>query len=339
VLLKDGTITASNLDLQISINIDYDGEPLLLPHARLKQIVSSARCDEVTLAVDGNVCVVTAGRGTWRLPVENANEWPTWEPAGLKILPVLPAEQFGKAMRRVSYACDCESSRYALGGVLFEVSRDEGKCWLVATDGRRLSMAEMDLPDSSRDVDDAAPLIPKDAAVAIQRFAMNECHSKSAIDFQASSSEIVATFESVTVTARLLQGRFPLWRDVIKDDKESNAAIQKTVVSMPELKDATTIAAVVTSEQSKGVLYTFSADGVTLRGKSSEYGESDVTIDVVSGGSPVTIKLDPSFVRDWLSSWDKDDDQYANVILRDSAGKALFTCDNCTGVIMPLALD
>jgi DNA polymerase-3 subunit beta len=340
VLFSNGTVTGSNLELQISVDVGYHGEPLLLPYAKLKKILEVARCDEITLSAEGSVCVVTAERGTWRLPVEDAGEWPTWEPTGLKPLPVLPAEQFGNAMSRVSYACDRKSSRYALGGVLFEVSRDEEKCWLVATDGRRLSVAEMDLP-SGRDVDNAFPMIPQEAANAIGKCAIDKRHKDSAIDFQASASELVATFDSIRITARLLEGKFPQWRDIIKRAKgDQDCTRHDTVVCIEDLKDATAAAAVVTSEHSKGVDFTFSADGVTLHGQSSEYGESDVTIDAVSGGDPVKVKLDPVFVCEWLRGFTKDDDPNVTVELVDAQSACVLRNGGVyTGVIMPLSND
>ena len=70
VSLRDGVITGTDLELQVQTAIDWHEEPLLLPAQRLASIVNMATGEDVTLAPDGTACTVTAGRGSWRLPVE-----------------------------------------------------------------------------------------------------------------------------------------------------------------------------------------------------------------------------------------------------------------------------
>jgi DNA polymerase-3 subunit beta len=157
-----------------------------------------------------------------------------------------------------------------------------------------------------------------------------------AVQLEASEHELVATLPGCVVTARQIAGRFPRWRDVLPKDR---AGAIETVVARDDLLAATRAAAIVTSEQSKGVEFTFSGDGVTLHGQSSEYGQSDVTIDVVSGGDPVKVKLDPAFVVEWLRGLTNEDDPNVTIELVDPQSACLLRCDDCTGVIMPLSND
>lgn len=329
VLLADGTITATDLELRISVEIDYDGEPLLLPHARLRAILAEARADEVTLAVDGSSCVVTAGRGTWRLPVEDAAEYPTWDAGEIRSLVRIPCSQFAHAVKGCVYAIDNESSRFALGAVLVEVAG--GECSFVATDGRRLSHVRV---EHDQAVDDGQALVPARVLASLAGVAAR--HGDEAVQMESSESEFVATLPGCVVTARQIQGRFPRWRDVLPTDR---AGAVETVVDRDELMAATRAAAIVTSEQSKGVDFTFGESGVTLHGQSSEYGQSDVTIDVVDGGKPVRVKLDPAFVVEWLRGLTSEDDPNVTVELVDAQSACVLRCDDCTGVIMPLAAD
>jgi DNA polymerase-3 subunit beta len=248
----------------------------------------------------------------------------------------MPATQFGSAILRVLHACDTESSRYALGGVLFEVSREHEKCWVVATDGRRLHLAEMGLP-FSRDVDESFSLIPEKAAWAIHKLASDGRHKESSIDLQASDSDLVADFGTITVTARLLSGRFPDWRKVLGGDR---AGEQVTTVNREELLSSTRAAAIVTTEQSKGVVFALKTDEVLLHVDPTEAGESSVTVQVVKGPeSPVTVNLDPRFVSDWLKVLTAEDDPNVTIHVVDAESSAVLRCDSCTGVIMPLARD
>ena len=331
VRIGGGTLKATNLELQIEVEIDYHGEPLLLPHARLRAILASARADEVTITPDGTSCVVTAERGTWRLPVESAAEWPEWNHEPLKTLVRVPCDQFVRAVNSCVYATDNDSSRYALGAVLIEVQGVE--CSFVAMDGRRLSLVKV---EHDQAVDDAFALVPAQALASVSAVASKNPHD--AVQLEASEHEFVATLPGCVVTARQIAGRFPRWRDALP--KADRPGAIETVVDRGELLAATNAAAIVTSEQSKGVDFTFSADGVTLHGQSAEYGQSDVTIEVVSGGEPVKVKLDPKFVEDWLGGIPDEESPHITVELVDAQSACVLRNGGVyTGVIMPLSND
>lgn len=328
-LLANGRLLGTDLEVQVSTPIEWDGEPLLLPFARLTAILREARSDEVTLTVDGSACIVTAGRGMWRLPVEDAAEFPTWEPDGLKPLGRVPCDQFARAAKGVVYATDAESSRYALGAVLIDVT--DGNPTLVATDGRRLSAVEI---ESDTAVDDSQTLVPAHAMAIVADIAGR--HTNDAVQLEATGSELVATIGDVTVTARLLEGRFPRWRDVFP---EGVFDTEPAIVDREALLQATRAAAIVVSEQSKGVDFTFGESGLHLHGQSSEYGESAVSLDLERGGPDCTVKLDPRFVRDWLAGLATDGEPTIEVRATDSASAVVLRSGDFRGVIMPLAKD
>ena len=332
VSLRDGLLTGSDLELQVQTSIDWHGDPLLLPAHRLAQILNMATGEDVTLAPEGTACTVTAGRGSWRLPVEDAAEFPIWEPADAKPVCRLPADQFVRAVKATVYATDNESSRYALGGVLVEVK--EGIVHFVGTDGRRLSVYECEVDQAVDDRhDDAnfpAVLIPARAIAVMARVASG---SEGSVQLEATENEVIATCDDTTVTARLVQGTFPRWRDTLPDRETA-----RTVVNASDLLSATRAAAICTSESSLGVQYTFTQDGIHLVGKSSESGESSVTCPVESCGEQISIKLDPRFVADWLKNLD-DLSVPVEIDCVDSVSAAVFRCDDATGVIMPLAAD
>ena len=84
VRIGDGLMSATDMEVRIDTVLDYQGDALLLPHARLSAILGASTGEEVTLTPKGSSCVVRIGRGEWTLPTEDAAEFPTWEPGGLK---------------------------------------------------------------------------------------------------------------------------------------------------------------------------------------------------------------------------------------------------------------
>ena len=323
VSLADGILTASDLELQIETSLDYSEDPLLLPAARLSAILATTTGGDVTLSPDGTSCTVTVGRGSWKLPTEAAAEFPTWEPADARPVCRMPADQFCRAVRSVAYATDNESSRYALGAVLVQVK--DGAVHFVGTDGRRLSVYEVEVDQA---VDDRDVLIPARALEVMARVAS---HSEGAVQLEATANEVIAECDGTTVTARLTEGRFPRWKDTLpeRDAKSS-------LVSASELLSATRAAAICTSEQSLGVQFVFTEDGIHLTGRSSEAGESSVTCPLEQFGQACSVKLDPRFVVDFLRHLD-DLAVPVEIEAVDATSAVVFRCDDATGVIMPLA--
>ena len=328
VLLSDGVLSGSDMEIRIDVEIDAPpGVTFLLPKDRLHAILSSTTSDEITLTPDGSSCVIKAGRGEWTLPTEDAAEYPVWEPIGTKPITRLPADQFVRAVKGVVFAADTESSRYALGAVLIEV---EGEVvTFVATDGRRLSSVrcEHDLA-----VDNSQTLVPARVMQIIARLA--DQAGDESVQLEATGKEVVATVGNATVTALLMQGKFPRWRDVLPERD-----VASTTVDRSSLLAATRAAAICSSEESRGVEYAFSADGIWLHGQSSEKGEASVTCDIVEAGAKAGVKLDPAFVVEWLNGIDGDEEPTVSIEVVDADSAVVLRCGDNTGVIMPLAKD
>ena len=325
VRLGDGLLTGTDLEVRIDREIDYHGDALLLPAARLSAILRAASGDEVTLAAKGSTVTVKCGAGSWTLPTEDAAEFPTWQPANLKAVCRLPADQFARAARATVYATDNESSRYALGGVLIEV-KNGNPTW-VATDGRRLSCVET---ETDQAVDDSQAVVP----ARIIAIAAGMAHGDGSVQIEASSSDVRFTLDGVTITGRLVEGRFPDWRKVVGEPEG-----EPSVANVLELLHAVDSAAIVTSEQSKGVSLAWSGEKLVLSGKSAEFGESTVKCDLLQTGTTSATKLDPRFLSQFLRNLPPDEEPQVDIYATDPASRVLLRCGPYTGVIMPLAED
>ena len=102
VLLSEGMLTGTDLELTIQTPLMWEGYPIVLPFARLSAILATANADEVTLTPDGDSVTIQAGGGTWRLPTEDANEYPPghhWRRRRLR-LPGCRARSCGLCWRR-----------------------------------------------------------------------------------------------------------------------------------------------------------------------------------------------------------------------------------------------
>ena len=325
VRLGDGLLSGTDLELRIDREIDYHDEPMLLPAYRLSAILKAATGDEVVLKPNGTSITVKCGAGSWTLPTEDVAEFPTWESHELKAICRLPADQFCRAAKATIYATDSESSRYALGGVLVEVA-DGNPTW-VATDGRRLACVET---ETDQAVDDSQTILPGRLVALAASLAVGD----GSVQIEADAKEVRFTLDGTTITGRLVEGKFPRWRDVLGEPEGEPA-----VIDVVELLQSVQSAAIVTSEQSKGITLAWTANTLVLVGRSSEYGESKVICPTIAAGSTAGTKLDPKYVAQFLANLPGDEEPHVDVYVKDAQSRVVLKCGPYTGVIMPLAED
>jgi len=331
VLLSGGVLSGSDGEIRIDVEIDAPpGVTFLLPKDRLHAIVKEFSGREITITQNDTTCVITTEDNEWTFPTEDANEYPSWKVTGAKPVVHLPADQFVRAVTGTTFAADKESSRYALGAVLVEVKGDV--VTFVATDGRRLASVQC---DHDQAVDDSQTLVPKRVMEIIRDLASED--ASLTVQLEATHREIVATVGNAKVTASLMEGRFPRWRDTIPED----SGAKPTTVEKAALLRSTLAAALCASEESKGVTFSISQDCILLESKSSERGRSKVKCGVIDPGKSTSVTLNPSFVKEWLNgiAGGKDADPNVEVEAVDAQSAVILRCGDNTGVIMPLAKD
>ncbi len=338
VRIGDGLISGTDLEVRIDRTIGEVCEPFLVPHERLLAIVRAATGDTVKLTQKDSTVIVQCGSGKWTLPTEDVAEYPTWEPADLKAVCRLPADQFARAARATTYATDTESSRYALGAVLLEIVG--GNPTWVATDGRRLACVETETDQAVDDRYDGeinkqkakypGLLMPSRVLDIVAGMATGD----GSVQIEANAKEVRFDIEHATVTGLITDGRFPRWRDVLGEPVG-----EPSVLEVQQLLAAVRSAAIVTSEQSKGIDLAWAGDKLVLSARSAEYGESTVRCPVTQAGSTSATKLDPRFLSDFLRSIPPDEEPQVDVYATDPQSRVLLRCGPYTGVIMPLAAD
>lgn len=327
VLLASGTMTATDLELRISAPLPYDGPALLLPHGRLNAIVmlldQAKQVDSLTIKQDGSACTLETDNGTWRLPAEDASEFPSVSDADAKPIARLPAEQFARLMDSVRFATDSKSNRYALGGVLVQWAK--GTLSFVATDGRRMCVAECEVDQAT---DDSTTIVPAKCVDTLCRLA----NGADAVQLETTGTELVAEVDGTTVRARLVDGRFPRWQDV-----DVQRDVKPSLVVVGSLLHACRQAAICTSEQSRGVTFTVTAEGLHMTSRSAEAGEASATCDLVEPGQAFTVMLDPTFVTQWLGCGSFDLAETIELEAVDKQSAVVLRAQDSRCIVMPLA--
>jgi DNA polymerase-3 subunit beta len=327
-------VTLMATDLEVGIRIDVPGVEVeqpgaaVLPLSRFGSILRESSDETLRLESNAQGTIVRGERSEFKLPGENPAEFPAIAQFTDEKYHQAPARFVKELIRRTIFATDNESSRYALGGVLLEF--EEEKITAVGTDGRRL--AKMEGPATNvggHGSGESTIIVPLRAMQLIER-TLHEGDAE--VQIAAHTNEILIKSPRATIYSRLLEGRFPSWRDVFPKT-EGTTAIEITV---GPFHSSVRQAAIVTSEESRGVDFVFGEGTVVLSGQAAETGQARVELPISYDGSPIAIKLDPRFVMDFLKVLDPE--KNFTLDLKDSDNAAVCSTDDGYGyVIMPLA--
>ncbi len=300
----------------------------MLPVARFGSILRESNDAQLHVEADSQGTTVRGDRSEFKLPSENPDEFPEVAAFGEDKYHQLPARLLRELIRRTLFATDTESSRYALGGVLLEFESD--KVISVGTDGRRL--AKMEGPAESvggHSSGESMTIVPTHSMQLIER-ALTEADAE--IQVAARSNDVLIKTPNVTIYSRLVEGRFPKWREVLP---KRTGAVQIELTVGP-LYSALRQAAIVASEESRGIDFTFGDGSLVLSGATAEVGQSRVEFPIPYDGASITMTMDHRYVADFLKVLDPETTFTCEIENCDSA--ALFTTTDGYGyVVMPLA--
>ena len=238
------------------------------------------------------------------------------------------------AIKRTVFATDTESTRYALGGVLLEPQVDPergGTLTFAATDSRRLAVVEAPVTaDGEVTTADPGPVVPGKAMGLIERVLGDD---DEAVHLAVRSNDVLCRVGPAVISARLVEGRFPKYRQVIPAESK----ITVTTVTAP-FYSAVRQAQIVTSDESRGVDFTFHEGTLTLKSSAADVGASTIELPIDYRGDSFTITFDPRFVADFLKVLDPE--ATFTIGLNDPDSAAVFrTGEDYTYVIMPLSRD
>jgi DNA polymerase-3 subunit beta len=330
----EAALTATDLEVGIrhsvtGVDVQAAGS-VVLPVSRFGSILRESTDQTLHIDSDGNGATIRGERSKFQLPAENPAEFPSVADFSETAYFEAPARLLRELIRRTVFATDNESSRYALGGVKLEFEGDQ--LTAVGTDGRRL--ARMIGPIGRQGepaVGQQNIIVPTRAMQLIERAI---APSDAEVQLAIRGSELLVHSPRATISARLLEGRFPDWKKVFP---ERGAGTQIELAAGPTYA-AVRQAAIVTSEESRGIDFTFAEGTLVLAGRAAEVGQSRVELPIGYDGKEITITLDPRFLIDFLKVLDSE--KTFTIELRDGESAAVCSTDDGYGyVIMPLARD
>ncbi len=335
--VRKDSATMVATDMEVGVRVRVEGVEVevegsvLLPVTSFTAILRESRDEKLNIETTAKGTVVSGDRSEVKLPSQDVNEFPDIPVFEEKKYHVITAALFREIILRTEFATDMESSRYALGGVLVEL--DASKIVAVGTDGRRLSKMEGPAESVGGHKSGDSMTIIRTPSVRLIARAISEADG--VVHLAARGNDCLIRTDRAMFYSRLVEGRFPRWRDVFPQ-RHNAAQIEMTV---GPLHAAIRQAAVVTSQESRGIDFSFGEGTLKLTATTADVGQSRIEMPIAYTGETIAVTLDHRFVTDFLKVLSPEENITLEIENAESAA-VFYASDKAYGyVVMPLTRD
>ena len=291
-------VTGTDLDLTIRVSdevIGIDDGNCVIPARLSTDIVRRLEPGAVTFADDGEYITISAARSNFKLHTYPVVEFPpvakTDEPTAY-----LSESALGEAVRQVVRAASHDDGRPLLTGVL--VSRVDGSLRMVATDSYRMAMR--DLPGTNVIPGEEDLLVPARALSELQRLPAGTISDQTETDkvgVAASSNEITFWQGKVRITTRLLEGRYPDYKQLIPDSYPNRLHLGKET-----FLSALRRVQLLVRDNTTPVRLSMRQGGVDLTVQSQDVGDASESVDGDYAGDDLVIAFNPAYLIDGVEA-------------------------------------
>ena len=302
VLLQanDGLLRLTTTDLDVGVSgaiaatVERTGATTL-PARRLATIVRELPASEVTLEVDSkNVASIRCGQSFFKilgLPEEEFPPLPKFDDA--KVFNI-GQQQLRDGLKKTAYAISTDETRYVLNGILF--SFKDNKLTMVATDGRRLALVdvEMEFP-RSQEVD---IIVPTKCVTELARLIGDEGDLKMSVGDNQVAFEVNGTL----LVSKLIEGNYPNYRQVIPGEARERITLEREL-----FHTAVHRVSLLASEKSNSVKLVFSKNNIEICANTPDVGEARESLAVTYKGKEFSIAFNPEFLMAPLKNLTNDE--------------------------------
>lgn len=349
VRAENGKCVLSATDLELSIitsfeaNVEQEGS-ITIPAKAIVNFAQYNNDPEVTLEVkDGTQIKCSSAHSKTILSGEAATNYPSIVPVEKQTAFALDASTLLEALHLVTFSSARSSLRPVLSGVYLRTEDDH--IILVATDSYRLSEYKIKAPSSEQ----LSCIIPVKVLEELRTVLAGKKPTKKSpteedakegeraeaipVQITMSTQQIEMKVDNVRLLSRLIEGKFPDYRQIVPKEHTS-----KAIIPTKDLTTAVKRMHYFAKEVNNNLTFSFTNGEVAVATPQTPLGKDDATIPVELIGSDGKIALSSSYLLDFLGHIDSD---ALDMRITDSMHPAVFHLpgsDKFLHLIMPLRM-
>jgi len=322
-------ISATDLEAGITFLVSQveiaEAGDIVVPADKLSSIVRESLDDVIELEATESAVFLVGSDSRFTIYSHDPQQYPAVPGFEGEADLEMKLSDFQEGIEQTIFAAARESTRYALNGVLWEVSGK--KLSLVATDGRRLAKSVVTLEKAGK-LPENRIIVPAKTMSLLDKIPV---HNDSTIGVRFVNNQIVLMCETVVVSSNLVEGNFPKYEDIIPKDHDKKLTLPTAAVL-----SAVRRAALLANEDSKGIRLALDKGTMVFTSRAPETGDAKIDLAVDYGAEPIEIGFNPQFLVDVLRVLKTDDFE---LHLGQSDRPGLIKCGaNFLYIVMPVNL-
>lgn len=306
---KEDQVALFATDLEIAIRGSYEAEVsqpggVTVSARKMYEIIREVPEGAVAIASEGNHSVrIQAGKSEFKvlgLPPQEFPAMPSVErvplmPIGRKVLLEL--------IRKTVFAAGDNDARYILNGIQVSLFLKGKKrtLRLVGTDGHRLAVIERKLENGQAEglSEEQTAVMPKKAAIEMKKL-LDENEEEPQIGI--SKNQMIFHRGNLLLLARLMEGTYPNYQQVIPKGNEQHAVIKKA-----ELEGALRRVSILSREKTSAIKLVLEPGAMTLSSSNPDMGEAKETLGVNFKKEGLTAGFNARYILDILGAMESEE--------------------------------
>jgi DNA polymerase-3 subunit beta len=256
-----------------------------LPARRLSTLVKDLPKTDLEVEVDAkSMATLKSGAGVYKIFGMPEAEFPGLPAFDSAVEFKLKASDLKDGLRKTHYAISLDETRYVLNGIFFSFKGD--KLTLVATDGRRLALAEVnDLeipPSQERDF-----IVRTKAITELMRALKDDGE----VVIRLAQNMVQFDCGPTTLISKLVEGNYPNYVQVIPTKVNERVTVERET-----LLNAVRRVSLLNTEKTASVRLNFSKGKIEITSNTPEVGEAREEMAVSYKGKDISIAFNPEFL-------------------------------------------
>ena len=332
---KDLRLSATNIDLEIvedvEAKIQTKGSTTIPAHV-FYDIVRKLPDGDIELKTEGSgsKVVIKGGQAEFTLPALPSDDFPLMSGSSMPFKFKLAAADLIKLIDKTKFAVSTEETRYFLNGIFLHIVEAKGSEFLraVATDGHRLARQDVAAPADAKGM--PSIIVPRKVVTELRTLL-----DDAPVDISVEVSETKARFSfgAITLTSKLIDGKFPDYEKVIptSNDKSLEADCKQFAESVDRVS-------AITYEKSKAVKLKLGKSKLTLLASTPDSGSAFEDLEVTYDSGSIEIGFNSRYLLDIA---EQIDGKFMRFMISDASSPAIITeLDDASAVyvLMPMRI-
>jgi len=326
---KQLTLVGTDLEVEISAFVSCNGEvgETTLPARKLYDICRALPNDaKIELSLEKEKILIKSGKSRFRLLTMPAAEFPSIETTEWETNFKLAQKQLRWLLEKTMFCMAQQDVRYYLNGLLLELQQK--KLRGVATDGHRLSMAEVEIDNQAGK--DKQVIVPRKGVQEMTRF-LDEADEP--VEVLIGTNHLRTKLKNIVFTSKLIDGRFPDYTKVIPSNQS-----KKVLLNRDAFRETLNRTAILSNEKYRGVRFGLTKDLMTITAHNPEQEEAQEEMPVAYSGEDIDIGFNVNYISDAAAALDAQEIEFG---LNDPNSSCLLRTpgnDKHLYVVMPMRL-